>query len=423
MNQDEQNTTEKHNGNVTRNRPLAESVLRLIWSERQISRADVARRLGLSRSTVSEILVPLLKTGLVAEVGIGKSRGGRPPIVLEFQDNARYIIGVDIGATHVSVVITNMRGKVLVWKEKNHPVRTDPEGTRELVFELCDKCIATQDKGVKRLFRIGVALPSPIDPIRPNWLSEVVIPAWQGRTGLERLQQKYNVPAHVDNDANLAALAEYWWGAGRGVDDRIFIKMGYGIGAGYIFGGNIYRGSSGLAGEIGHIPIDINGKQCVCGLKGCLTTFVGAEALVARARELRNKYPKSLLAGNSLTMTDIENAALSNDPLALQVVSELSTYMGIAIASLVNTMNPAMVILGGGMARLGTLLTEQIRDKVKRSTLLNPGSNVEIGTSKIGPQAVAIGAATLALDEALSEPNLFQRSARKRVKRSTSKSK
>jgi predicted NBD/HSP70 family sugar kinase len=279
-------------GVLLRERPLANSVLKLIWEKRKTSRAEIARLTGLSRSTVSEIIDCLLKTGLIAEIGAGKSSGGRRPIVLEFQDESRWILGVDLGATHVSVALTDLRGHVLSWQEKKHPVRTDPEGSRKLVTALCDKCLTEWGNGTRRLARIGVAVPSPVDPLNPVMLSEVVIPAWEGKSGLEQLQQKYGVPVHVDNDANLGALAEHYWGAGRGINDFVYIKIAHGIGAGYILNGDIYRGAGGVAGEMGHLPIDSNGSPCVCGLRGCLATFVGKPALVKRTSELLASTPK-----------------------------------------------------------------------------------------------------------------------------------
>ncbi|TFG37214.1 MAG: ROK family transcriptional regulator, partial [Candidatus Aminicenantes bacterium] len=280
-----------------RRRSLAESVLRVIWHEKRTTRAEIARHMDLSRSTVTEIVDGLLGTELVVEVGAGRSSGGRRPIVLEFQDQARVILGVDLGATHVSVALIDLRARVLVWKEQKHPVRTDPEGTRRLVFKLCDECLAEWGGGNDRLLRIGVAVPSPVDPLNPTWLSEVVIPAWQGKSPLEKLEERYGVPVHMDNDANLGALAEHWWGAGRGVDDLIYIKMSHGIGAGYILNGAIYRGAGGVAGEFGHLPIDPSGEKCVCGLHGCLATFVSAPALAARIAALSGTYRNSLLLG------------------------------------------------------------------------------------------------------------------------------
>jgi predicted NBD/HSP70 family sugar kinase len=398
--------TIKSNGVLHKERPLADAVLQLIWRERQTSRADIARLTGLSRSTVSEIIDGLLKTGLIAETGSGKSSGGRRPIVLEFQDEARCILGVDLGATHVAVALTDLRGRVLSWKEMDHPVRIDPDGTRALVIKLCDDCLEEWNDGASHLMRIGVAVPSPVDPLNPRMLSEVVIPAWQGESGLEQLQLKYGVPVQVDNDANLGALAEHWWGAGKGVNDFVYIKIAHGIGAGYILNGEIYRGAGGVAGEMGHLPIDPNGPSCVCGMNGCLATFIGRPALAERIRGLLAEYPDSSLKGMESIFGAIESAALNGDTLALKLVNEIAEYLGIAISGWFNLMNPNLTILGGGLAGLGELLLAPLRSKVRNSTLVSKAA-VDIKTSELGPRAVAIGAATLALMAMFDDPNLI----------------
>jgi predicted NBD/HSP70 family sugar kinase len=397
-------------GNHTGDCSLDETVLRLIWNERKTTRAEISRRVGLSRSTVSEIVDNLLKTGLIAETGEGESSGGRRPIVLEFQDTARCLLGVDVGATHVSVVLTDLRGRVIDWQEKSHPVRTDPEGTRALVIEFCDSLLSSHAECSNRLMRIGVAVPSPVDPLNPKSLSEIVIPAWQGKSGLEQLQLHFGVPVHIDNDANLGALAEQWWGSGKGVDDFVFIKISHGIGAGYILGGSIYRGARGIAGEMGHLPLDPRGKKCVCGLRGCLATIVSGPAILERAEELLGEYPESSLRKEDLTIRAIENAVLDHDPLAQRLLVEFADYLGIALAGWFNLMNPRLVVLGGIFSRLGDRLLERLREKVRRSTLVSSAAG-EIKTSDLGDKAVAIGAATLALDSILKDPRLFRHEA------------
>jgi predicted NBD/HSP70 family sugar kinase len=313
---------------------------------------------------------------------------------------------VEMGAAHVGVALTDLRGRVLAWHSREHLVRTDPDGTRALVSELCDACLA--DAAHERpLIGIGVALPSPVDPSQPDHLSEVVMPAWGGRLGLDAVADHLGAPLLVDNDANLGALAERWWGAGRGIDDFAYIKVATGVGCGYVIGGEVYRGATGVAGEIGHLAIAPQGKQCVCGLRGCLATLVGAQALIERATELVADHPESALAGRQLTIADIENAALAGDKVARQVAHEASEYLGIAVAGLLNLMNPALVVLGGDLAGLGELLLEPVRETVRRRTLVSLVAAAELRTSELGPRSVAIGAATMVLKEALNDCRLF----------------
>lgn len=395
-------------GGVRAPSPLANSNLRLIWREQRISRADIARHTGLSRSTVSETVDALIPTGLIAEVGVGPSRGGRPPIVLEFRDDACAILGVDMGAAHVSVVLTDLRGRVLAFEHRAHPVRTDPAGTRALIVELCDLCLEAWPHGLQRVVGIGVAVPSPVDPRHPEKLSDVVLPDWGGSNELEILSGRYGVPLMVDNDANLGALAERWWGAGRGIDDFAYIKVATGVGLGHVIRGQIYRGATGVAGEIGHVTIDpVHGEPCVCGLRGCLGMMVGAQALIDRCAARRGDFPGSVLACGDLTVDRIQDAAVAGDPLGLAVIGEAAHNLGIAIADLLNLMNPALVIIGGGIARLGDVLLNPLRDTIQPRTLISSLVACDVRTSELGEHATAIGAATMVLEAALADATMF----------------
>lgn len=391
--------------------PSLPGVLRLIWQERQISRADIARRTGLSRSTVSEIVGALLPTGLLAETGVGASSGGRRPIVLQFQDDALGVLGVDMGAGHVSAAITNLRGTVVAWEHRSHAVRNDPTGTLALMTELATRCVRQWGRKPDQLLGIGVAVPSPVDLARPDELCDVILPAWRGVAVGAALRKRFGVPVLIDNDANLAALAERWWGVGQGVDDATYIKVATGAGSGHIIGGRIYRGARGLAGEIGHLAIDPRGAACVCGLRGCLTTLIGAQALVARAQALLPAYPTSQLHGAEPTIGSIEDAALAGDTLALQIVDEAADHLGVAIANLLNLLNPSLVIIGGGLARLGETLLVPLRRAVDRRTLITSVRSATIVTSSLGARAVAVGAATLMLERAFNDPTLFPTAA------------
>ena len=388
---------------------LADAVLRLIWDEERISRADIARRADLSRSTVSEIVETLLATGLVAEAGVGASRGGRRPIVLEFQDAAGTILGIDVGASHVSAILTDLRGRVLAAERAAHPVQADPDGTRRLLRAQVDTCLASVEPPHRqRLIGVGVAVPSPVDVRHPDRLSPIAMPAWEGRHGLDELLADLGVPVLVDNDANLGALAERWWGAAQGLDHFAYIKIATGIGAGHVIDGRIHRGASGVGGEIGHVAIDPRGETCNCGNRGCLTTFVGGPALEARMLALRPVYPGSVLATGAPSIARLEDAARMDDPLALQVIHEVAEHLGIAIAGMLNLMNPAAVILGGRLAAVGEKLIAPLRATALRRTFVAAAAATEIRVSTLGPHGIALGAATLVLDAALRDARLFR---------------
>jgi glucokinase-like ROK family protein len=382
-------------------------LLRMIWKEERISRAEIARRAGLSRSTVSTVVGDLLRAGLVAEVGSGPSRGGRRPIELLFQYDAFGLIGVDIGATHISAVLTNLRGEVKGFLRRGFGVRDDREGTLRAIYALIEELVAGWGRGFKPLVGIGLAVPSPVDLRQPDKVSEVVLPAWKGKGLTEAVRERFKLPVLVDNDANLGALAELWWGAGRGRADSIYIKCATGIGSGHIINGRIYRGASGTAGEIGHLAIDPHGPPCVCGLRGCLVTFVGTPGLLRRAGELLAHDADSALPRHGLTITQLEDAALAGDPVAVRVVTEAADYFGIAVAGLLNLLNPSVVSIGGSLARLGELLLEPLRQSVRTRTLVTSLAAAEIVASELGDRDVAVGAATLLLDAALDDLSRF----------------
>ena len=386
---------------------LADAILRMIWEARTISRAELARRAGLSRSTVSEIVTMLLDTTLVREAGVGESQGGRRPIVLAFQDDACSILGVDMGATHVRVLLSDLRGRVLASQQREFPARTDPTGARTLITALCEACRQTAGDEAGTLLGIGIGVPSPVDPRAPERVSEVAMPAWGGRHGFEAIAAHFGVPLRVDNDATLGALAERWWGAARGLDDVAFVKGATGVGAGHVVAGRSFRGAHGVAGEIGHLTIDASGPPCNCGNRGCLQTYVGTAALEDRARALHSRHPGSrLLPGDAFTRRFVE-AAHAGDVLALRMVDEIAEHLGVAVASMLNLMNPDAVIFGGGLAALGDLLLVPLRETVRRRTFVSAVASTRILASPLEPLGVALGAATLILDAALHDPSLF----------------
>jgi predicted NBD/HSP70 family sugar kinase len=391
-------TTADAAGMRTQNSTL---VLRLLWRERQISRADIARLTGLSPSTVSAIVAELEQAGLVREIGAGTSRGGRRPVLVGFRDEAYALVGVELGATHVAVVLTDLRGNVRAFRDTHVAVRKEPKAALATARELIDECLAAERVSRKRVVGIGVAVPSPVHPERPGKLSPLVLPAWADFDVQETLHEAFDVPVFVDNDANLGALSERFWGAGAGGEDLAFIKVATGIGSGHIINGALYRGSGGTAGEIGHIAIDPNGPPCVCGGRGCLATLIGAEALLARARARWGKKKKNP------TMTDIVTGARAGDPIARELVDEVGSSLGIVVAGLLNLLNPAIVVLGGEIAGVGDLLLDPLRKSVRARALSTSVAETQIVASRLGARSIAVGAATMVLDAALADRGLF----------------
>jgi predicted NBD/HSP70 family sugar kinase len=253
----------------------------------------------------------------------------------------------------------------------------------------------------RRVVGIGVAVPSPVHPQRPGKLSQLILPAWRDHDVQKELADAFGLPVLVDNDANLGALAERFWGAGSGGEDLAFIKVATGIGSGHIINGVLYRGSGGTAGEIGHIAIDPNGPPCICGLRGCLGTLIGSEAMLEHAKKLWGKSKKAP------TVADVVNGAKAGDAVARQLVDEVGHYLGIAIAGLLNLLNPAVVVLGGEITGVGDLLLDPLRASIKARALSTSMAETRIVSSRLGERSIAVGAATLVLESALADRSLF----------------
>ena len=380
-------------------------LLHCLFAEEPISRASLSRRLGLSRSTVSGIVGELLDAGLVEESHVAASRGGRPPIALKVCRDRLHLLGVELGASHVMVVRTNLQGELQETKGAAFPVQHDPEGALRLVERLLGE-VADGEQG-SAIAGVGLAVPSPLDPARPGLLSERILPAWQGVQPAARLTEALGLPVYMDNDANLGALAESRWGAGAGVSDFAYIKVATGVGAGLIIGGEIYRGAAGIAGEIGHTAIDPDGPQCRCGLSGCLEAMIGSQALAARARARLTAAGRTGIDDAALSLPSLIAAARDGDPLAAGLIEEAGHDLGVAIANLLNLLNPGVVVLGGTLASAGEMLLAPLRAAMRDRSLSTSLESTEVHTSPLGDRVVAIGAAALVLHHALRPPELL----------------
>jgi len=383
------------------------AILRLLWRLGESSRADLARRTGLSRSTVSSIVAELLETGLVRETRSGASTGGRRPIMLAFAYDAAVIVGVELGASHIIVGITDLRAQVRATRRSSFDVREEPDGALTVVEAFVSDLLKEARRSTDEVVAIGVGAPSPIDPREPGRLSPTVVPKWRGFDVASRLDERFGRPVLVDNDANLGALAELWWGAGRDGGDLVFVKVATGIGAGLVLGGRVFRGAAGIAGELGHLSIDPTGPECMCGLRGCLATFVGTRQILDRVLAARDGYRASPLREDPVDLPALVAAVRANDPLAIEVVQDAGRILGIGVAGLLNVLNPARVILGGELVAAGDALLTPLRHTVKSRALAESIAHAEIDASQLGDHVIVVGAASLVLEAALDDPSLF----------------
>jgi predicted NBD/HSP70 family sugar kinase len=380
-------------------------ILNLLWKHQEISRAELARRTSLSRSTVSAIVSDLLSKGLAKEAYAGVSSGGRRPIILEFQDQSSFIVGIELGATHISCVLTDLRCNSRASWSAPAPVRDEPEVALRMMTMAVRSVLEAGGVQPFQVLGVGVAVPSPVDQERPGELLPLIVPKWKGYNIATHLEESFKRPVFVDNDANLGALAELWWGAGSSANDLAYIKVATGVGAGLIINGRIFRGSGGIAGEIGHTSLDPNGPQCICGLKGCLTTFIGTPALLERAKDKLGASGSNRLPPASID--ELVNAALDGDPISVELIHYAGDKLGVGIANMLNLLNPEMVVLGGGIARAGDLLLDGVRTTIGGLSLPESIIHTQIRTTGLNEWGIAVGAATLVLQSALDRPALF----------------
>jgi predicted NBD/HSP70 family sugar kinase len=366
-------------------------VLRLLWETPRISRAELARRTGLSRSTVSGIVQELEELGLAASLEARRGPSGRRPVDLALVDDAFAAVGVELGVRHVGALVSDLRGRVRAFFDASHDVRGDPAGALALVHRLVEAAIGEARLPRRRLLGLGVAVPSARSRLRPDRLDPRILPAWRD-VDLAAALAAHRLPLHLDNDANLGALAERWWGVG--VPDLAFVKVGAGVGAGLVVDGRLHRGASGTAGELGHTPVDRGGPVCACGNRGCVTVFVGVEALLARAGER--------------TFAAVVARARRGEREATRVLAEAGAQLGVVVGGLVNLVDPGLVVVGGELASAGELVLAPLRGEVERRVMPDVLAATRIVGSPLGRRAVALGAATLVLRDALERGGLVE---------------
>lgn len=371
-----------------------------------ISRVEIARRMGLTRAAVSAIVDDLMSLGLVRETE-GSYPSGRRPIVLEINPDLGHVIGIDMGASHVMLILADFSGRQLHEIEVPLDINEGPQICLARVAELVDQLLKEAGMSLSQISAVGVGVPGPIVQKEGMVSGPPIMPGWDRYPIRDHLQELWQVPVSLNNDAELGAVGEWAYGAGRGEHNLAYIKVGTGIGAGLLLEGQIYRGSTGCAGEIGHITIDENGPLCTCGNRGCLEAIAGGAAIARKAMEAVRMGQRTQLAemvhNGKLTVADVMNAARHGDHLAQRITAEAGMHLGTAIANIVNLFNPSMVVIGGSVGQIGDLLLEPIRLTVQRRSLLVASRNVRITAALLGKHSVAIGAVVVALSIALHQ--------------------
>jgi glucokinase-like ROK family protein len=371
-----------------------------------ISRVELAQRLGLTRAAVTPIVNDLIHTGLIHETESRVASGGRPPIMLSVNADRGVVAGIDMGASHLTILIANFAGQVVTEQEIPFDIAQGPETCIEQVDQLLHEILQNAGLGLQTLAAVGAGVPGPIVTEAGMVMAPPIMPGWDRfpiRNTLEKRWQ--SCPVSLNNDAELGALGEWAYGADRGVKHLAYIKIGTGVGAGLLINGQIHRGATGSAGEIGHMTIDENGLLCNCGNRGCLETLTGGNAIARIAQEAVRKNARTRLTEiqpvEKITAVDVANAARSGDLVAQQILVTAGDHLGIAIAGLVNLFNPNVIIVGGGVAQIGDLFLEPVRKAVQKRSLPAAAQAVRITTALLGRRSSGMGAVVQALSSAL----------------------
>jgi glucokinase-like ROK family protein len=378
-------------------------VFDILKSERVISRPQLAKAAGLSRATIAIQTDELLSLGLVEEVGLGASTGGRPPVMLKFRPDAAYALGAHLYDSTWRIVITDLDARI-VHKLDIHIADNTPDAAVRALRAGVAEISARINKALL-LPAIGLGTPGLVD-MREGIIKIAADTDWYDVPFGDMVQEALGLRTIVANRSKVGALAEYWHGARHGISDLIYISIGTGIAAGIIHNGRLYVGANSSAGELGHVTVLPDGPLCPCGNRGCLQQLASGPAIANLARrKLREEGRSSLHTSfgthpELITAADVFDAAERADPLAQRIIEEIASYLGIAVANLINLFNPELIVLGGPVGQAAAVLLPALTQEVRCRAMAYPLSVVNIATSSLGMDACAIGASVLVLQRA-----------------------
>jgi predicted NBD/HSP70 family sugar kinase len=368
---------------------------RVIESLRELgvaSRAEIARSTGLSPATVSTLVGQLVETGLVVDAPqrlSRRSQGGRPPALITLDPLAGVAIGIDFGKRHLAVAISDLSHEILAERWRTMHEDYDARAGMDGAVKLVDEALTRSGTEPDRVLGVGLGLPGPIHRSSGTVGSSAILPGWTDVRIAEVMSERLALPVHVDNDANLGALAELHWGAGHGASTFVYLKMATGIGAGLVIGGRLFHGAGGTAGEIGHTTVDEAGPICRCGNRGCLEMVASAPALAELLRPTRGE----------VTGERVVELALEGDPGCRRAIADAGSYAGQAVANLCNLFNPERIVVGGSLGAAGEVLLGPLREAVRRRVIPSAVEDVEIVPGVLGDRAELLGAVALVLKE------------------------
>lgn len=388
-------TVEKATHQLTR-RSNERLVLRTIYEQGPMSRADVARVTSLTRTTVSDVVDDLMRDDLVLETGTGRSTGGKAPILIEVPADARHLVGVDVDRDRISGVVVNLRGEVKARASRDLAGHDGEAALCDLERLVCDLTEAAD----RPLVGIGVGTPGLVDAGTGTVLWAVGLD-WHDVPVAERLAALTSLPVVVVNDSQAAAMAEWAFGRHDTSSAMIVVKVGEGIGAGVVIGGRLYPGDDSGAGEIGHTRVSETEAPCRCGGQGCLETVASLRAVLEEASRLAPGQPASRLAGSPVTRASVLAAFRDGDALARQVVLAAAVPLGRVLGAVIGTLGVRDVVLVGPMTDYGDEWLAAVVAETRRSALglLVDRSHIHLGTT--GTDVVELGAAAMLMTSEL----------------------
>ncbi len=374
-------------------------ILDLIRTGKGISRADISKETGLSPTAAGAIVSSLIERGYIRETGIGESRGGRKPVLLELRQDSYYSVGLDVDVDSILFILMDITGKVTY---EGAAVLTDnaPQAAAETaaacIRELVRECSIERE----RLLGIGVSVPGMVDAVSHRIVLAPNL-GWEDVDFGALLKEQIGLPVYIENEAMASAICENWLGACQNDNNFVCVNIKSGIGAGIFAGGKPYRGAGGSAGEVGHVVVDENGPRCGCGNYGCLETIASTGRIIEKAERMVGQGIVSSLSkiGNAknIHLSDIADAARAGDDAAKGLLNEAAGYLGIALSNLVNTLNPSKIVLGKNFTVYGDLVMETLRGVIDRKALKRPAAGVEIIASEMGERVSTLGAAIVPL--------------------------
>lgn len=365
-------------------------ILKLIYTRKAISRAEIAEITGLSPATVSNIVKELLKMELIKETSRGESRGGRKPVLLEIKPDGAYFIGLEWGITEVRAVLMNLNKKVVFSAERDVDsleVDSFVDISSKLIAEFSSESI---DKS--KIYGLGVGVHGMVDPEKGYSLFAPHF-KWRDIPLQDILEEEFDLPVLIDNDVRVMALAEKW----NGRDNFLFINTGPGIGAAIVINGKLHYGRDYSAGEFGHMTVVKDGPLCSCGNTGCMEALISTDSLVHRYNsELAGRISHQVIREKWL---ELLNEVRTGNTKAISLIEETIEYLGLGLANVINLLNPEEIILGGEFIEGADIILPLLRKKVRDKTLLVSGRELKLEATSLAEWVGAIGGATMVLQQ------------------------